>query len=64
MGISEYVGPNTPDGLKRRAHFATAVGSSGVLDAQMLGAVVLHRVPPDLMRAVQASLEAHQGGAE
>ena len=57
MTIGDYVGPNSPDGLRRRAEFAAAVGASGVLDAQMLGAVVLHRVPPALMHVVHARLE-------
>ena len=32
-------------------------GTSGVLAAQMLSAVVLHRVPPEVMRALYARLE-------
>ena len=56
--IEEYVGPNSAQGLRRRAAYAEAVGRSGVLDAQMLSVAVLHRVPPSLMRAVHERLQA------
>ena len=56
-GISDYVGPNGVEGVRRRAAFSVEVGLSGSLDAQMLGAVVLHRVPPELMRAIDARLD-------
>ena len=59
--VLDYVGPNSEQGLRRRAEFATAVGSSGVLDAQILSAAVLHRVPPELMRAVHSRLERELG---
>ena len=50
--LHDYTGPNTLEGVKRRADFSlAAVGeSNGALDAQVMGAVVLHRVPERLMR--------------
>ena len=53
-------GGTSADGLSRRSAFAEAVGGSGALEPQMLGAVVLHRVPPRLMRSVHARLVAQQ----
>lgn len=67
--IEEYTGPNSPEGMRRRAAFTTAAlaRSRGALDAQVLGAVVLHRVPEMAMHALHAKLTAHvqaSGAAE
>ena len=48
----------SPQGMQQRAEFAEAAFASGALDAQAMGAVVLHRVPEGMMEALHARLGA------
>ena len=60
--IGDYVGDQTAKGRQTRRELATAVFTElrGALEPQVLGAVVLHRVPPQLMYAIHERLAAHQ----
>ena len=64
-GLEAYAGQNSREGIRRRGEFATAavVDSHGALDAQLLGAVVVHRVTEGLMRHLHAQLLAQQESA-
>ena len=55
--VDEYAGSsNTPAGLAARAEYALDVARTGVLDPQLLGAAVVHRVPTEMMRFMHARL--------
>ena len=56
--LDAYVGPMSVEGVRRRAEFVEAAFAGGALDAQALGAVVLHRVPERMMDALHARLGA------
>ena len=58
--LDEYVGANSPYGIRRRSEFATAAATEtgGALAPQLMGVAVLHRVTPALMRALYAVLES------
>ena len=59
--VDEYAaGSNTPAGLLARAEYALDVARTGVLDPQLLGAVVVHRVPGEMMRIVHEKLCRHE----
>lgn len=59
---SDYTDRNSVDGIKRRDAFATAAvrESNGALDAQILGAVVVHRIPEQLMRTLHWMIESQR----
>ena len=56
--LDAYVGPMSAEGVRRRAELVEAVFAGGALDAQALGAVVLHRVPVRMMDVLHARLGA------
>ena len=63
--LGDYVADQTAEGRRARREFATAVFTElrGALEPQVLGAVVLHRVPAPLMYAIHKRLVAHQNSS-
>ena len=59
--MGDYVGDQKAAQRKARSEFATAAFTElpGALEPQVLGAVVLHRVPAQLMYAIHERLAAH-----
>ena len=58
LDLEDYAGQNTLEGLRARATFALATSRTGVLDPPLMGALVLHRVPPEMMRNLHAKILA------
>ena len=64
LDLEDYAGQNTLEGLRARAAFALATSRTGVLDPPLMGALVLHRVPPEMMRNLHAKILARLRGAD
>ena len=74
MLVRTDTGPATPVGryscqslvepTEARAAFALATSRTGVLDPPLMGALVLHRVPPEMMRNLHAKILARLRGTD
>ena len=60
LDLDDYAGQNTLEGLRARAAFALATSRTGALDPPLMGALILHRVPPEMMRNLHAKIQAHR----
>lgn len=61
LNLDDYTARNTMEGLQARAAFALATSRTGVLDPALMGSIVLHRVPPAMMRVLHGRVGARQG---